>query len=132
MNQTPPKRPRPPRVTGAAHLLAATGYSLQGLRRLWQETALRHMALALPVCLGLFAVLGVGLAEYAVLAILFLLMLAVEALNTAIEVIIDHLAPDWAEFARDAKDLGSLATMCLIAANGVFVALVVYRAIITG
>ncbi len=53
---------------------------------------------------------------------LFLLLVAAEALNTAIEVVVDHLAPGWAEFARDAKDLGSLAVLCLILANVAFVA----------
>ncbi|NCU20091.1 diacylglycerol kinase, partial [Candidatus Falkowbacteria bacterium] len=40
----------------------------------------------------------------------------VEALNTAIECLVDQLSPDWAEFARDAKDLGSVAVACVIAA----------------
>jgi len=49
-------------------------------------------------------------------------LVAAEALNTAIECLVDHLAPDWQEFARDAKDLGSLATMCLLIANGLYLA----------
>jgi len=85
--------------------------------------------LALGVCLGLFAGLGAGLAEYAFLLIGFCALVAVEALNTAIECIVDHLAPQWEEFARDAKDLGSLATMCLLCANGVFVGTVVFRSL---
>ena len=94
--------PKPRRKKGLAHLFAAAGYSVAGARRLWQETALRHMVLALVACL-------------------------IEALNTAIECVVDHLALDWQEFARDAKDLGSLATMCLLCANGIFIAAVVAR-----
>lgn len=119
--------PRPGRVTGPAHLVAAAGYSAAGARRLWQETAFRHIVLALLVCLALFAAIGAGAFEFAGLLVLFFCLVAVEALNTAIECIVDHLAPDWQEFARDAKDLGSLATMCLLCANGLFIGAVVAR-----
>ena len=120
-------RPRPARVTGARHLIAATGYSIGGLRRLWSETAFRHIAMALPVCGGLLWALDAGPVDYIVLLILFSVLVAVEALNTAIECIVDHLAPQWQVFARDAKDLGSLATMCLILANVMFLCAVALR-----
>ncbi len=85
--------------------------------------------LAFPVCVALLFVAGASLVDYSILLILFLALVAVEALNTAIECIVDHLAPDWQEFARDAKDLGSLATLCMLAANGVFLAMVAIRAL---
>jgi diacylglycerol kinase (ATP) len=116
-------------VTGAAHLVAAAGYSAAGARRLWQETAFRHITLALAVCLLLFAAIGAEVYEFAVLLVLFFCLVAVEALNTAIECIVDHLAHDWQAFARDAKDLGSLATMCMLFANGLFIVAVVARSL---
>ncbi len=48
---------------------------------------------------------------------LVLLLVATEALNTALEVLVDHLSPGWSEFAKDAKDLGSLAVACVVAIN---------------
>lgn len=123
-------RKKPERITGVAHVFAAAGYSVGGIRRLWQETAFRQIMLAPPVCIALFAFAGASLAEYTVLLVLFFCLVAVEALNTAIECIVDHLAPNWEEFARDAKDLGSLATMCLLCANGVFIGAILFRAII--
>jgi diacylglycerol kinase (ATP) len=120
---------KPDRITGLAHVFAAAGYSIGGVRRLWQETAFRHIILALFVCCAIFAFVGARFVDYSVLLILFFVLVAVEALNTAIECIVDHLAPHWAEFARDAKDLGSLATMCLLCANGVFVGTVLFRTI---
>ena len=129
LTPSPAPRPKPERITGIAHVFAAATYSAQGARRLSQETAFRHIMLALPTCMALFAALGAGLVEYALLLVGFFLLVAVEALNTAIECIVDHLAPEWAEFARDAKDLGSLATMCLLCANGVFVGTVVLRSL---
>ena len=41
-------------------------------------------------------------------------MIAVEALNTAIEVLVDQLSPGWSAWAKEAKDLGSLAVACVI------------------
>ena len=43
-----------------------------------------------------------------------LLLIAVEALNTALEVLVDHLSPGWSAWAKEAKDLGSLAVACTI------------------
>lgn len=110
----------PPRKTGLAHLLAATGYSLAGLARLWREAAFRHEVLALAVLLPVLWGLGAPLWAVAVQAVLGLVLIAAEALNTAIEELVDHLTRDWAPFAKHAKDLGSLAVMCLILANAVW------------
>ena len=120
-------RPKPDRITGIKHVFAAAGYSIGGIRRLWQETAFRHIMLALPLCLILLFAIGASLMEFSILLILFFVLVAVEALNTAIECIVDHLAPNWEEFARDAKDLGSLATMCLLLANGVYLCALLLR-----
>ncbi len=125
-------RAKPERLTGIAHVFAAAGYSIGGLKRLWRETAFRHIVLALPVCLAVLALSGAGFADYCIMLILFLSLVAVEALNTAIECIVDHLAPNWEVFARDAKDLGSLATMCLLGANGIFLGSAIYRGLAGG
>ena len=113
-------RPKPKRVKGAAHILAATKYSVGGMRRLWKETAVKHILIALPIYLGVLVIGQASILEFCVFLSLVLLLVAFEALNTAIECIVDHLAPHWQEFARDAKDLGSLATMCMLILNGMF------------
>ncbi len=123
-------RSKPERITGIAHVFAAAGYSIGGLRRLWQETAFRHIILLLIFGFGVLAIAGAGFFDYCLLLILFFCLVAVEALITAIECLVDHLAPQWEEFARDAKDLGSLATMCLLCANGVFLGAVVVRSFV--
>jgi diacylglycerol kinase (ATP) len=124
------RRAKPARITGVAHVFAAAGYSVGGVRRLWQEAAFRHILLLLPISMLLLLVVGAGFAEYCILLVLFFCLVAVEALNTAIECIVDHLAPHWDEFARDAKDLGSLATMCMLFANAVFLGAVVIRSLV--
>lgn len=121
------RKPRPERITGIRHLFAAAGYSIAGVRRLWAETAFRHEVLGLPVVCAVFWAISAPLWAFGVFVILWLLLIAVEALNTAVEAIVDHVSPDWSVAARDAKDLGSLAVMALLAANGVFVGYVVVR-----
>ncbi len=116
----PRMRPKPDRITGIRHVFAAAGYSLAGVRRLWQEAAFRHIVLVFLLCMGLLVAIGASWAQLSIFLILFLALVAVEALNTAIECIVDHLAPNWQEFARDAKDMGSLATMCMLVANGLY------------
>ncbi len=61
--------------------------------------------------------------------ILFCAMLAAEALNTAIEALVDHLSPEWSQMAKDAKDLGSLAVALLILANIAYLAAVLFGVI---
>lgn len=124
-----PPRPKPDPVTGLAHVFAAARYSIGGLRRLWQESAFRHIMLLAPACLAFLALCNAGAFDYVIFAVLFFGLVAVEALNTAIECLVDHLAPQWEEFARDAKDLGSLATMCMLFANGVYLVAIGLRAI---
>lgn len=118
------KQEKPSRKSGVAHLIAAVGYSMAGLKRLAQESAFRQEAALIIGLVVLFAVLGASLPEIAGLVALGLVLLAVEALNTALEVLVDHLSPDWSQFAKDAKDLGSLAVACTIGAMALYVGVV--------
>jgi diacylglycerol kinase (ATP) len=117
---------KPPRKTGVAHFLAAASYSLAGARRLWHESAFRQEVLGLVGLLVLFLLVGASAAEGLGLIILGLIVLAVEALNTAIEEVVDHLSPGWSEFAKNAKDLGSFAVACTLVATGLYAAWVVF------
>tara|TARA_R110002050_G_scaffold195504_1_gene330326 strand:+ start:96 stop:482 length:387 start_codon:yes stop_codon:yes gene_type:complete len=115
---------RPDKETGIAHILAATRYSLGGLRRLLGETAFRHEIVAYMLVIGLFVLSGAPLWGYLGATILFLLTMSIEALNTAVEEITDHASPAYSEMARHAKDLGSFAVFCLLLANGIWAAFV--------
>ncbi len=113
-------RAKPPRKTGVSHLFAAAGYSLAGAQRLVRESAFRQEFLAAAVVLGALGIAGATFAQLIGAAILMLVLFATEALNTALEEVIDHLSPDWSEFAKHAKDLGSFAVMCILLANGLY------------
>lgn len=111
----------PIKVRGWRHILAAQSYSIAGFSRLLQETAFRHEILVFLVCLLLFFSVGAQLVEYVALVVLFLVLCAVEALNTAIEEIIDRISPEFSSTGRHAKDLGSFAVFCLLLAGGALV-----------
>lgn len=116
---------KPTRKTGFAHFFAAAGYSAGGMRRLAKESAFRQEMLGLVVVPVLLALFGATLLHYLVFLGLALLVIALEALNTALECLVDHLTQDWAEFARDAKDLGSLAVLCGLLGHGLLIAHVI-------
>lgn len=118
MQNTPEK---PPRKSGLSHFFAAAGYSAAGLKRLARESAFRQEAvLGLAVLVGL-AIWGASGPALVGAAGLVLLLIAVEALNTALEELVDHLSPGWSQFAKNAKDLGSLAVACVIGIMGLYV-----------
>ena len=125
---TQPQKPEP--TTGIKHVFAAASYSLGGIKCLWKEAAFRQEVLLYLLVIGIFFLIGATLAEYLIATILALVLIAIEALNTAIEEVVDHISPDWSEFARNAKDLGSFAVMCLLIANGLFLAYVLWQHLI--
>ena len=111
--------------TGFSHLYAAATYSAAGARRLLGESAFRHELIAFAVAMVIFTIVGASFFQYVAMAILFLLMIAFEALNTAIEEIVDRVSPEISEMGKHSKDLGSFAVFCLIIANAVYAGYVV-------
>ncbi|MCC1480853.1 diacylglycerol kinase [Roseibaca sp. Y0-43] len=111
---TPPRR-------GLLHVIDAAGYSIAGLRRLWAETAARLEVFGAVVVAVLFALRGAEPWHWLVAVMLFALVLAVEAINTALEELADHLSPEWSVMAKHVKDLGSAAVGLVLLATGTFV-----------
>lgn len=99
--------PKPRR--GPLHLIDAAGYSLAGLRRLWHETAVRIEVFGAVAGLALLELLEAALPRMLVFGGLCLLLLTVEALNTALEELTNRVSPEWSQEAKHAKDLGSAA-----------------------
>lgn len=106
------------KLTGFAHFMAAASFSMGGLVRLWQEAAFRQEVVVGVGLFGIYLWLAVDAGTALAAALLFLALISVEALNTAIEVIVDRISPEISETGRHAKDLGSLAVLCLAVANG--------------
>jgi diacylglycerol kinase (ATP) len=96
---------------GLNRLRHALGYSLEGLRAGWRETAFRQEAMAAIVMLPLSFWLGRNWTETTLLAGSVLLVLIVELLNTGIETAIDRISTDWHDLSKRAKDMGSAAVL---------------------
>lgn len=79
--------------TGAAHFFAACRYSLSGLRYAWSESAFRQELLAGCLLLPAAWLLPFPFWQSLLLSLLWLLLLIVELLNSAIKAAVDLVSP---------------------------------------
>ena len=86
------------------------------------EAAFRHEALAFVAGLIAFLVSRATALQVMLFIGLMLFLFAFEAINTAIEEIVDRVSPEYSLAAKHAKDLGSFACMCVITVNSAYVA----------
>lgn len=96
----------------AASRIASFGHALRGVKRLLatQANARIHVCAALVVTfLGLY--LSISALEWGLLCLTIGLVLCAEALNTAIEFVVDLASPAWHDLARDAKDIAAAAVL---------------------
>ncbi len=130
MSETPTPHPVNPQKNriGLNRILHALGYSIEGLRAGWQETAFRQEVLAACLLLPVSFWLGRGWVETALLAGSVLLVMIVELLNTGIETAIDRIGPEWHDLSKRAKDMGSAAVLLsLLLCGGVWAAALYHR-----
>ena len=118
-------KPAVAKETGIRHFFAAAGYSWGGFLRLLRESAFRHELAFLAAALILFVLVGASITEIVVMLVLFLGLFAVEAMNTAVEEVIDRISPEISNVGKHAKDLGSFAVSCMLAACGLYLIFVV-------
>ena len=113
---------------GLSRIRHAAGYSVEGLRAGWQETAFRQEAIAAVVLVPAAFWLGRSWVETAVLAASVLLVLIVELLNTGLETAIDRIGPEWHDLSKRAKDMGSAAVLLsLLLCAGIWAAALCQR-----
>jgi diacylglycerol kinase (ATP) len=130
MSDTPPLPPVNPQKgrIGLNRVWHALGYSIEGLRAGWHETAFRQETVAALVLLPLSFWLGRHWTETALLAGSVLLVMIVELLNTGIETAIDRIGPEWHDLSKRAKDMGSAAVLLsLLLCAGIWVAALYQR-----
>lgn len=119
--QAPTVNPQKAR-RGLSRMWHALGYSIEGLRAGWHETAFRQEALAALVLLPLSLWVGRSWVETALLAGSVLFVMIVELLNTGIETAIDRIGPEWHDLSKRAKDMGSAAVLLsLLLALGIWI-----------
>ncbi len=108
-------------VRAFRHIVHAGRNSVAGLRHLLAtETAARIELAAAVLAFLWLLILGRGIGDFVILAVLFCILMCVEALNTAIERIVDRTSPEISEFGRVTKDLGSTAVFFMLSAAGLF------------
>lgn len=111
--------------TGIRHFFAAAGYSWGGFQRLLQEAAFRQELLFAAVSLILLIAVGASFGEIIIAMVIFLGVFAVEAMNTAVEEVIDRISPEISNVGKYAKDLGSFAVFCMLVAAGLYMLYVI-------
>lgn len=95
---------------GPARLLAATRWTMQGLRAAWlHESSFRLEVYLSAILLPAAVWLGRNGIERALLVGSVLIVLAMELLNSAIEAVIERYGAEQHELAGRAKDMGSAA-----------------------
>lgn len=99
-----------PGKTGIARIIAAAGYSWQGLSAAYQHEAAFRQELILGLFLVPLAIwLGVtGLESALMIASLFVILIA-EIINSALEAVVDRIGSEHHELSGRAKDMGSAA-----------------------
>ena len=90
--------------------LNSVKYSIEGLNHAYrneQSLWLHASGVILAVILGI--VLKINFYEWAVIIVAFVVVLAIELLNTAIEAVVDLVTKEFHPLAKIAKDCGSAA-----------------------
>lgn len=109
-----------PGKRGLPRAIAATRYSLQGLRAAWHnEEAFRLEAVLVSICMPLAFWIGDGVTHQLLLVLSCGQVLIAELVNSAIEAVVDRISFDHHPLAGRAKDIGSAAVFVSLCIFGV-------------
>ena len=109
-------------------LTNATRYSLDGLKFLVKSEFAARIELYCFLWVFPFLIFFELSAQYILsTVILFMFLLAIEALNTAVEVIVDRVSPEISPMGKQAKDLGSFAVMSVLLMNILHLAFIISK-----
>lgn len=105
------------RPARAASRLASFGHALRGLGVFVSQPNARIQCVAALLVVALGWWLQVTAMEWVALVLAIALVMGAEALNTALEYVVDLASPEWHSLARDAKDVAAAAVLvCSIGA----------------
>ena len=101
---------------GVARIIAASGNSMKGFSAAWlNEAAFREECYLLCVFFPAAFWLGQTAAQIALLLMSCFIVLIVELLNTAVEVVVDRVSMERHELSGRAKDVASAAVFLSLA-----------------
>jgi diacylglycerol kinase (ATP) len=96
--------------TGFKRVIKAFGYSLDGLKTVWQnEAAFRQELIFVIILVPLALYLTNNTVERVLLILPLFLVLIVEILNSAVEACIDRIGDETHILSKQAKDMASTA-----------------------
>lgn len=98
--------------TGLRRILKAFTYSYDGfISALKSEAALRQDILFGLIFGGLLCGLPVSAGQRALMAFSLIFIIFAELVNTAVEVVVDRVGPEFHPLSKKAKDIGSLLVL---------------------
>lgn len=119
-------RPDVHNYRGLTRLFSATRNSMRGLKAIFRsEEAFRMEAIAAMILIPLAFWLDVSKVERALLISSLLILLIVEMLNTAIEVVVDRIGTEIDPLSGMAKDVASTSVMFAAILAGLVWAIIV-------
>ncbi|MBR2772952.1 MAG: diacylglycerol kinase [Bacteroidales bacterium] len=104
-----------PKFRGLRHLVSTLRYSIDGFCACFRnEIAFRQELLLGAFTLVAVIVLPIPILVRMYLTAIWVVLVCVELINTAIEAIVDMISPDWNATAKLAKDLGNAAVFSIL------------------
>ncbi len=97
---------------GASNLRLSLAFALAGLRSAFHSQANLRIHTVIAACVAIAGfVLRISRVEWAVIAGLIAMVIALELLNTAIEAVVDLASPAFHPLAKTAKDTAAAAIL---------------------
>ncbi len=102
------------------------GFAIEGIKTAtkYNRNIRIHFVMAVLV-LALGLVFGLDLSEFAIIAMIILLVISAEMINTAIEEVIDLVTKDYRQEAKYAKDV-SAGMVLLVSIGSILVGLLIF------
>jgi diacylglycerol kinase len=100
------------------NLIASFGFALEGIAHAFrtQRNFKLHVGITLAVVIA-GVLLDISAEQWAILAVTIALVLQAELVNTALEAVVDHVAPEFHALAKIAKDCAAGAVfVCAVVA----------------
>ncbi|MES2831046.1 MAG: diacylglycerol kinase [Pseudomonadota bacterium] len=96
--------------SGFKRIFSAIGYSIEGFKTAWHgEHAFRQELLVVIIAAAIAFVLPLPALHKLILIAVFVLVLIVELINSAIEAVVDRVSLERNPLSKNAKDFGSAA-----------------------